>query len=77
MPNPTVSIDEPLLRAAKVYAARHGTSISRIVRDHLAEVTGLASGPAGDDLLARYRGARSGAGRSCGRSGWTTARSST
>ena len=55
MPNLTISLDEALLRAAKIYAARKGTSVSRIVRDHLAEVTGLAAAkPAGDDWLARF-----------------------
>ena len=54
MPNLTVSIDAELLRAAKTYAARTGTSISRIVREHLAEVTGLRPRPEDDDVLARY-----------------------
>jgi hypothetical protein len=53
MPNLTVSIDAELLRAAKVHAARTGTSISRIVREHLAEVTGLRPRAEGD-ILARY-----------------------
>ncbi|MGH6914609.1 MAG: DUF6364 family protein [Geminicoccales bacterium] len=54
MPNLTVTIDAELLRAAKVHAARTGTSISRIVRQHLAEVTGLQPRPEDDDVLARY-----------------------
>lgn len=54
MANLTVTIDPELLRAAKVYAARSGTSISRIVREHLAALTGLQSRPQGDDALARY-----------------------
>ena len=53
MPNLTVSLDEEVLRAAKIHAAARGTSISKIVRDHLREVTGLESLPAtsGDPLV--------------------------
>lgn len=54
MPNLTVTIDAALLRAAKVHAARTGTSLSRIVREHLAEVTGLQPRAEDDDILARY-----------------------
>jgi hypothetical protein len=54
VPNLTLNIDADLLRAAKVYAARTGTSISRIVREHLAEVTGLQPRPEEVDVLARY-----------------------
>jgi hypothetical protein len=54
MPNLTVTIDAALLRAVKVHAARTGTSITRIVREHLAEVTGLQPRADDDDILARY-----------------------
>jgi hypothetical protein len=54
MPNLTVTIDAELLRAAKIYAARTGTSLSRIVREHLAEVTGLRPRAEDDDALTRY-----------------------
>lgn len=39
MPNLTLHLDAALLKAAKVYAARHDTSISELVRRHLAELT--------------------------------------
>lgn len=39
MPNLTIQLDAALLKAAKVYAARHDTSISELVRRHLAELT--------------------------------------
>ncbi len=55
MPNLTVSIDAALLKAAKVHAATQGTSISKIVREHLAEVTGLRPRPErSEDPLVRY-----------------------
>lgn len=50
----TLNIDEGLLRAAKVHAAQHGTSISKIVRDHLAEVTGLKQIDASNDPLVVF-----------------------
>ena len=36
--NVTVKIDDDLAHAAKVYAARHGTSVSRLVADQLARL---------------------------------------
>jgi hypothetical protein len=33
--NVTVKIDDELARSAKVYAARHGTSVSRLVAEQL------------------------------------------
>ncbi len=53
MPNLTVSLDRAVIKAAKVYAAVHGTSISRIVREHLAEITGFGPRPStsGDPLV--------------------------
>jgi uncharacterized protein len=43
MPNLTLHLEQALLKAAKVYAAQHDTSISEIVRRHLSELTGGAS----------------------------------
>lgn len=56
MKNVTLAVDEEILRAAKIYAAAHDTSVSRLVRDYLAELTGLAI-PSGDEattILLRY-----------------------
>jgi len=39
MPNLTLHLDAALLKAAKVYAAQHDTSISELVRQHLATLT--------------------------------------
>jgi hypothetical protein len=36
--NVTVKIDDELARSAKIYAARHGTSISRLVADQLERI---------------------------------------
>ncbi len=54
MPNLTVTVNADLLRAAKIYAAQQGTSISRIVRQHLAELVGQQARLADDDVLARF-----------------------
>lgn len=35
MTNVTVKMDDDLVRSAKVYAARHGTSISRLVAEQI------------------------------------------
>jgi len=43
MPNLTLHLDQALLKAAKVYAAQHDTSISELVRQHLSQLTGGAS----------------------------------
>jgi predicted nucleotidyltransferase len=49
MPNLTLQIDQALLKAAKVYAAQHDTSISELVRQHLSELT---QGPS-DEIRTR------------------------
>ena len=67
MPNLTLHLEQALLRAAKVYAAQHDTSISELVRRHLAQLTGgagkaLAARLAAEQLrieaLAKKRGLR-------------------
>lgn len=50
----TVLIDDELLRSAELHAARRGTTLDGLVRDHLEEVTGFRSEPVhGRDLLIR------------------------
>jgi predicted nucleotidyltransferase len=49
MPNLTLHLDAALLKAAKVYAAQHDTSISELVRRHLSELT---QGPS-DEIRTR------------------------
>lgn len=39
MKNVTVTMPEDVYRAARIYAAEHGTSISAMVRDHFAALT--------------------------------------
>ena len=56
MPNLTVSLNADLLKSAKVYSAEHGVSISKLVRDHLAELTGHGTGTSGDALEDFSRG---------------------
>lgn len=40
MKNVTISIDEDLHRNARIYAAAHGTSLSALVKEYLASLTG-------------------------------------
>lgn len=40
MPNLTLSIDEELLRRARVRAAKENTSVNAVVRDYLATYAG-------------------------------------
>jgi hypothetical protein len=49
MRNLTLRIDDELLDRARRYAAGRGTTVARIVRDHLASVTGA------DDRAERAR----------------------
>jgi plasmid stability protein len=54
----TINIDDRLLRASKVFAAEHGTSISKLVRTHLSELTGMAPNSTTADPLELFsRGA--------------------
>jgi hypothetical protein len=67
MPNLTLHLDQALLKAAKVYAAQHDTSISELVRQHLSQLTGganneiaalLAANKQRIETLAKKRGLR-------------------
>ncbi|MGH8687133.1 MAG: DUF6364 family protein [Burkholderiales bacterium] len=53
MANLTLHLDAALLKAAKVYAAQHDTSISELVRRHLAQVTAGAKNEIAALLAAR------------------------
>lgn len=56
MPNLTIQMDAELLKTAKVYSAQHGVSISQLVRDHLAALTGYEQETSADPLLDFSRG---------------------
>jgi hypothetical protein len=53
MPNLTLQLDHTLLKAAKVYAAQHDTSISELVRRHLTELTKATSSGIAAQLAAK------------------------
>lgn len=53
MPNLTLQLDQALLKAAKVYAARHDTSISELVRRHLTELTRATNNEIAAQLAAK------------------------
>jgi uncharacterized protein len=55
MPNLTLHLDATLLKAAKVYAAQHDTSISELVRRHLTQLVGGASNEIAALLAANKR----------------------
>jgi len=61
MPKLTLSVNEKVVNRAKRYAAKRGTSISRIVEDYLDLVT-ISPGPAAKDppVLAMLKGAGKG-----------------
>jgi len=53
MPNVTIHIDDETHRIAKVYVATHGTSMSRLFRDHIRSLA-AADDARRTDPLARY-----------------------
>jgi plasmid stability protein len=40
MKNITLSVDEKVLKAARIYAAEHDTSVSALVREYLEQLSG-------------------------------------
>ena len=40
--NLTLSADEELIRRMRQYAAEHGTSLNRVIREHMQDITGAA-----------------------------------
>jgi hypothetical protein len=59
----TLSVEAGIVRRAKLYAARHGTSISRLVERYLSLLSRPRSTRGGTDppLLTRLRGSLKGA----------------
>lgn len=63
MANLTITLDDALLKKARVRAAELGTSVNAVLRDYMAAWAGAAdSRQAVDLLLARSKKARSGRG---------------
>lgn len=63
MPNLTLSIDEELLRRARVRAAKENTSVNAVVRDYLATYAGARQmSTARRRLVELSRSSRSGSG---------------
>ena len=54
--NTTFNLPDDLVARAKEYAARNGTTMTAIVREHLEAITGGAENPADDPLLAYSQG---------------------
>lgn len=52
--NTTFNLPEDLVARAKSYAAKHGTTMTAIVREHLATVTSEGSDPIVLDPLSAY-----------------------
>jgi len=58
--NVTLSADEKLVKKARDYAARHETSLNRMIREFMQKITGLADLERKADEFARL--ARQGGG---------------
>jgi len=61
----TLSVDEDVVRRAKEHAARHGTSVSKLVEDYLSLLTAARKrrgrSPAATPILDQLRGSLRGA----------------
>ena len=58
----TLSVDERVVKQAKRYARKRGTSVSRLVEDYLDLVSGRSGGAEAPPVLRRLRGALKGVG---------------
>jgi len=52
--NTTFRLDDDLLRAARVYAAEHETSVTALIKAHLEKMTGYQVADDGGDAVALY-----------------------
>ncbi len=64
--NLTITVEEEMLRKARIRALEENTSVNAVLRDHLATYAGLASARIGavSRLLLLSRGCQSGRGAS-------------
>jgi plasmid stability protein len=63
MANLTITLDDDLLKKARIRAAELGVSVNAVLRDYLAAWAGATDRPrAVDSLLTRSKKARSGRG---------------
>ena len=64
MANLTITLDDGLLKKARVRAAEHGTSVNAVLRDYMAAWAGATDRRrAVDSLLVRSKKAKSGRGK--------------
>jgi len=70
MTNVTLTVDEEVLRRARIRALELGTSVNALVRDYLAQLAGRSTAAEG---IAEFFGATRGAGAGSGPEGrtWT------
>jgi plasmid stability protein len=68
--NLTLTIDEQVLRRARIRAMQHGTSVNALVRDYITRLAGESEAA---DGVAEFLGIVSGSGASSGQGGrrWT------
>jgi hypothetical protein len=52
--NTTFRLDDDLLRAARIYAAEHGTSVTALIKAHLEKVTGHHAPADNSDSVGLY-----------------------
>jgi hypothetical protein len=70
MTNLTLTVDEEILRRARIRALELGTSVNALVRDYLGQLAGRSAAAEG---IAEFFGATEGAGAGSGPEGrtWT------
>ncbi|MBI5311330.1 MAG: hypothetical protein HZB14_09960 [Actinobacteria bacterium] len=67
MANLTITVDDDLLRRARVRAAEHGTSVNSILRDELIRFAGAKSGADPVSEFLTFARSRSGSSGPAGR----------
>jgi plasmid stability protein len=67
VPNLTLTIDDDLLRAARVRAAQHGTSVNEVCRQAIADFAGTPDDPQAWLQRLQAVAARKPGGRAIGR----------
>lgn len=70
MTNLTLTVDEDILRVARIRALERGTSVNALVREYLRQLAGCSTAAEGvAEFFAATRGA--GAGSGCGGRSWS------
>lgn len=71
MTNLTLTVDEDVLKAARIKALELGTSVDALVREYLRQLAGRSTAAEG---VAEFLAATKGAGAGSGSEGWAWSR---